>query len=202
MGRADEYCLICAGPIRTIGFVNAEEYPNWAYDENAAEHEWLVKNYLIFRPDAEGDEEVLETDSDNLDENYGIKPHSWNENTDDCIVCHMDCLHTLERCLGFTITFAAVGVLVDGNDNCTLTGGVYGAMEKHTGEQDFDYDRCFRKNPWLLFSPFRSRRNRNRIVKTWFRFTDLGSHSGWLENIRPSLVDLLGADVTGVVGGY
>jgi hypothetical protein len=177
MGIWEEYCFICAGPLRNDlvkGKYVMETEKNNHYEHlvetTITKYNWLNKLLIIG-----SDEKIYRTDSSHYTEHGSfiinklpitVTPLNWHSPSNDYgIVCHADCYKSIYKLLEYKLMFANVCRLFR-KYNCVLKKN-YKQMEKYTGVQFFDIYRCHTRDPWLLESPTKNIKNRYRIYLFW-----------------------------------
>lgn len=161
MGCWDEFCIICAGPIRSSDLIESTR------------HKWLNKLILINE-----NNEAIKSSGNTYDEYgclvgdggiYCVTPHiAPDDENDPAIVCHQDCFEVLQQELGYVLNYDDVIDLLKDQCTCTINPSIhsYGEMNDYI-EQAFDYIKCIEKHPWMLKSPLKNRQNLERIINLW-----------------------------------
>ncbi len=190
MGVWDEYCVLCAGPIRNhlqkgwpANFETGE-----LLKKTRNEYNWLEKLYIVTNS-----EKVLKINGTSYDNSGAfiikkdskyppnpnnlciITPDLWHEYLSGNkygIVCHQDCYHLIETKLHHKIQFANICRLL-AELNCVLKSkSKYGLIKKYSFRQDFDWFNADKENSWLLQSPLKNKDNATRILSTWKSLVD------------------------------
>jgi len=175
MGIWDVNCLICAGPIEN-GFTKGNTmYGN--DDEikitvTKREYNWLNNLVVLL---STGKLLTIKGSTYNGDGNlivnkkkYSVTPVNWHADWDKNdgygIVCHKDCYNLLDKSLKYKIVFGNVCRLV--NDFGLMKLSKYGVMKKYISQFFYHYE-ADKENSWLLHSPLKNIKNKERILKTW-----------------------------------
>jgi len=163
---ADVYCLICGGTL-----FNSVKYVETNEEVKLKKYEWLEKVWGI-------DKEENRISLDKMESgdwgNYSMKKgmdffvakYTWHFKGIDNygMAAHKDCVKLMEKEMGYSIRFVDVCDKVD--DRNLMKGVNYGEMKKYQS-QWFLLDEAFEENRWLLESPLKNERNRERIMKMW-----------------------------------
>ena len=183
MGVWDEYCVICGGPLRNFFTKGREMYSEdtnnfFIIPKTITKYNWLNKLYIITSVEenikALG-EQYTEYGEFKVKNNlYIITPMNWHNDSFKNIkgygtVCHRDCYELLIKELDYFLSFSNICRLLKGENN--LLRKRYGAMDKYIG-QDYDYYSANKENSWLLESPLKNIRNKDRILNIWKPLVD------------------------------
>jgi hypothetical protein len=196
MGVWEEFCIICAGPLRYKTDFAIEIYEKDEEERDKLKTiskklkpqcKWLNKLYII-----SNNETIIKTTGNKYTDygsfvvrkntEYLVTPFSWHTNPNKLniiknaklidghmpygIVCHQECYNFLQKRLNYKLQFADVSRLI-ANDNCHLNKiKLYAPGDKHI-KQWYDYAEAFRLNIWVLLSPFKDKQNSSRLLKIW-----------------------------------